>query len=360
MSDEFATIRVDGKVAVLDFSDVPPEDIPVILESIEYDLYDYTSATGLKAEVIATTPMDNSSIAADFGAFGASAADISSAYLPFENIDDWLRSVPFLPRRGYVEEQYGRVAARDAAAAAAAIAAENKRFNDAISAFDREVLLQNRKFEDEARRLSDIAAQTKSQYDIQAAQRAVATAERNKAEQAANFELQMDSFDNTQGDFFRDTSTGADPSRAMRSAYVGNQSPLAQYAQRVQDLATASNQEKLDIQQERISEADRQAQAAIRDRQDAANAAEMEAAQKETNRQLAASVVSRSLGYNRLSSDQKESLVQTRLDGGDWESEMTSFNTVSSDVGPPQGSVDVAAENAANSGNTFGWGTPPV
>ena len=144
------------------------------------------------------------------------------------------------------------------------IAADNKRFNDAISAFDREVLLQNRKFEDEARRLSDIAAQTQSQYDIQAAQRARATAERNKAEQAANFELQMDSFENTQGDFFRETSTGADPSRAMRSAYVGNQSPLAQYAQRVQDLATASNQEKLDIQQERISEADRQAQAAIR------------------------------------------------------------------------------------------------
>ena len=248
----------------------------------------------------------------------------------------------------------------DSTAAAERTAADNKRFNDAISAFDREVLLQNRKFEDEARRLSDIAAQTKSQYDIQAAQRAVATAERNKAEQAANFELQMDSFENTQGDFFRDTSTGADPSRAMRSAYVGNQSPLAQYAQRVQDLATASNQEKLDIQQERISEADRQAQAAIADRQAAALATEMEAAQKETNRQLAASVVSRSLGYNRLSSDQKESLVQTRLDGGDWETEMTSFNTVSSDVGAPQGSVDVAAENAANSGNTFGWGTPPV
>jgi len=248
----------------------------------------------------------------------------------------------------------------DSTAAAERTAADNKRFNDAISAFDREVLLQNRKFEDEARRLSDIAAQTQSQYDIQAAQRARATAERNKAEQAANFELQMDSFENTQGDFFRETSTGADPSRAMRSAYVGNQSPLAQYAQRVQDLATASNQEKLDIQQERISEADRQAQAAIADRQAAALATEMEAAQKETNRQLAASVVSRSLGYNRLSSDQKESLVQTRLDGGDWETEMTSFNTVSSDVGAPQGSVDVAAENAANSGNTFGWGTPPV
>ena len=169
----------------------------------------------------------------------------------------------------------------DSTAAAERTAADNKRFNDAISAFDREVLLQNRKFEDEARRLSDIAAQTQSQYDIQAAQRARATAERNKAEQAANFELQMDSFENTQGDFFRETSTGADPSRAMRSAYVGNQSPLAQYAQRVQDLATASNQEKLDIQQERISEADRQAQAAIADRQAAALAAEMEAAQKE-------------------------------------------------------------------------------
>ena len=256
----------------------------------------------------------------------------------------------------------------DSTAAAERAAAENKRFNNAISAFDREVLLQNRKFEDEARRLSDIAARTKSQYDIQAAQRAVATAERNKAEQAANFELQMDSFDNTQGDFFRDTSTAADPSRAMRSAYVGNQSPLAQYAQRVQDLTTASNQEKLDIQQERISEADRQAQAAIQDRQDAANAAEREAAQKETNRQLAASVVSRSVGASRLSTDQKESLIQTRLDGGDWETEMASFNTVSSDVSAPQGSVDVAAENAVlqsrpqpNSGeNNYGWGGIPL
>jgi len=248
----------------------------------------------------------------------------------------------------------------DSTAAAERTAADNKRFNDAISAFDQEVLLQNRKFEDEARRLSDIAAQTRSQYDIQAAQRARATAERNMTELAANFGLQMEAFGNTQGDFFRDTSTGADPSRAMRSAFVGNQSPLAQYAKRVQDLATASNQEKLDIQQERISEADRQAQAAIADRQAAALATEMEAAQKETNRQLAASVLSRSVGYNRLSSDQKENLVQTKLDGGDWETEMTSFNTVSSDVGAPQGSVDVAAENAANSGNTFGWGTPPV
>ena len=60
----------------------------------------------------------------------------------------------------------------DSTAAAERTAADNKRFNDAISAFDREVLLQNRKFEDEARRLSDIAAQTQSQYDIQAAQRA--------------------------------------------------------------------------------------------------------------------------------------------------------------------------------------------
>lgn len=358
--NDFVTINVGDLTITADLSLEPVEDRPAIIEELTVSTQAYSAVTGVPSSV---NLLPGSSTQLQRNPY--STADLGLPGLSFDGPAVDLNTIDqFMARQGqetyfqYMQES--RVANRDAAAAAAAIAAENKRFNDAISAFDREVLLQNRKFEDEARRLSDIAAQTKSQYDIQAAQRAVATAERNKAEQAANFELQMDSFDNTQGDFFRDTSTGADPSRAMRSAYVGNQSPLAQYAQRVQDLATASNQEKLDIQQERISEADRQAQAAIRDRQDAANAAEMEAAQKETNRQLAASVVSRSLGYNRLSSDQKESLVQTRLDGGDWETEMTSFNTVSSDVGAPQGSVDVAAENAANSGNTFGWGTPPV
>lgn len=249
----------------------------------------------------------------------------------------------------------------DSTAAAERAAADNKRFNDAISAFDREVLLQNRKFEDEARRLSDIAAQTQSQYDIQAAQRAIATAERNKTEQAANFGLQMDSFENTQGDFFRDTSTGADPLRAMRSAYVGNQSPLAQYAQQVQDLSTASDQEKLDIQQKLIAQKNAQAQSAIQDSQDAARALELKRLKDEEQRLLAGALVGQSTGANRLSFDQREELVQMKLAGGDWEGAMASFNTVSTDIVAGSSAVDTAAagasdESAVSGNSNYGWG----
>jgi len=240
----------------------------------------------------------------------------------------------------------------DSTAAAERTAADNRRFNNAISAFDREVLLQNRKFEDEARRLSDIAAQTQSQYDIQAAQRARATAERNKAEQAANFELQMDSFENTQGDFFRETSTGADPSRAMRSAFVGNQSPLAQYAKRVQDLATASDQQKLTNQQKFIAQQNAQAQSAIQDRRDEAIALELKRQRDEELRMLAASVVGQSTGASRATFDQRNKAVQIKLDGGDWEGYMASLNlnTVSTDIVAGSSAVDTASDNAAGAG----------
>jgi len=240
----------------------------------------------------------------------------------------------------------------DSTAAAERTAADNRRFNNAISAFDREVLLQNRKFEDEARRLSDIAAQTQSQYDIQAAQRAVATAERNQAEQAANFGLQMEAFGNTQGDFFRDTSTGADPSRAMRSAFVGNQSPLAQYAKRVQDLATASDQQKLTNQQKFIAQQNAQAQSAIQDRRDEAIALELKRQRDEELRMLAASVVGQSTGASRATFDQRNKAVQIKLDGGDWEGYMASLNlnTVSTDIVAGSSAVDTASDNAAGAG----------
>lgn len=376
-SDDLVTITVGNFAITGDLSDEPAEDRPAIIEELTIVTERWSAVTGMPAGVsrdpgLATELQRNPYATADLGLPGLDSFEFDGPTYDLGTIDAMYDQLG--ATTAFRASQDARVAGRDAAAAAAAIAAENKRFNDAISAFDREVLLQNRKFEDEARRLSDIAAQTKSQYDIQAAQRAVATAERNKAEQAANFELQMDSFDNTQGDFFRDTSTAADPSRAVRSAYVGNQSPLAQYAQRVQDLATASNQEKLDIQQERISEADRQAQAAISDRQAAALAAEMEAAQKETDRQLAASVVSRSVGASRLSSDQRESLIQTKLGGGDWEGYMASLNTVSTDIGAGSSAVDTAALSAAGTGveagpmpvpkpkpvNNYVWGGIPL
>ena len=251
---------------------------------------------------------------------------------------------------------------RDAATAAATIAADNKRFNDAISAFDREVLLQNRKFEDEARRLSDIAAQTRSQYDIQAAQRARATAERNMTEQAANFGLQMEAFGNTQGDFFRDTSTGADPSRAMRSAFVGNQSPLAQYAKRVQDLATASDQQKLTNQQKFIAQQNAQARARIQDQIDEAWELELERQRLEELRMLAAAEVGQSTGAQRATTDQRNKAVQIKLDGGDWEGYMASLNlnTVSTDIVAGSSAVDTASDNAAGaSGTPAGAGGTP-
>jgi len=251
---------------------------------------------------------------------------------------------------------------RDAATAAATIAADNKRFNDAISAFDREVLLQNRKFEDEARRLSDIAAQTRSQYDIQAAQRARATAERNMTEQAANFGLQMEAFGNTQGDFFRDTSTGADPSRAMRSAFVGNQSPLAQYAKRVQDLATASDQQKLTNQQKFIAQQNAQARARIQDQIDEAWELELERQRLEELRMLAAAEVGQSTGAQRATTDQRNKAVQIKLDGGDWEEYMASLNlnTVSTDIVAGSSAVDTASDNAAGaSGTPAGAGGTP-
>ena len=251
---------------------------------------------------------------------------------------------------------------RDAATAAATIAADNKRFNDAISAFDQEVLLQNRKFEDEARRLSDIAAQTRSQYDIQAAQRARATAERNMTEQAANFGLQMEAFGNTQGDFFRDTSTGADPSRAMRSAFVGNQSPLAQYAKRVQDLATASDQQKLTNQQKFIAQQNAQARARIQDQIDEAWELELERQRLEELRMLAAAEVGQSTGAQRATTDQRNKAVQIKLDGGDWEEYMASLNlnTVSTDIVAGSSAVDTASDNAAGaSGTPAGAGGTP-
>ncbi len=358
--NDFVTINVGDLTITADLSLEPVEDRPAIIEELTVSTQAYSAVTGVPSSV---NLLPGSSTQLQRNPY--STADLGLPGLSFDGPAVDLNTIDqFMARQGqetyfqYMQES--RVANRDAAAAAAAIAAENKRFNDAISAFDREVLLQNRKFEDEARRLSDIAAQTKSQYDIQAAQRAVATAERNKAEQAANFELQMDSFENTQGDFFRDTSTGADPSRAMRSAYVGNQSPLAQYAQRVQDLATASNQEKLDIQQERISEADRQAQSAIQDRQDAARALELKRQKDEEQRLLAGALVGQSTGANRLSFDQREELVQMKLAGGDWEGTMASFNTVSTDIGAGSSAVDTAANSAAGAGGQVNTQTDPA
>lgn len=363
--DDLVTITAGGFAITADLSDEPAEDRPAIIEELTVSTQIWSAVTGMPAGVsqnpgLATELQGNPYATADLGLPGLDSFKFDGPTYDLGTIDavyDQLGA-----NFNFRGSQDARVANRDAATAAATIAAENKRFNDAISAFDREVLLQNRKFEDEARRLSDIAAQTQSQYDIQAAQRAVAIAERNKAEQAANFELQMDSFENTQGDFFRETSTGADPSRAMRSAFVGNQSPLAQYAQRVQDLATASNQEKLDIQQERISEADRQAQAAIQDRQDAAWALELKRQKDEEQRLLAGALVGQSTGAQRATTDQRNKAVQIKLDGGDWEGYMASLNlnTVSTDIVAGSSAVDTASDNAAGaSGTPAGAGGTP-
>lgn len=375
--DDFVTITAGDFVITGDLSNEPAEDRPAIIEEITTITETWSVVTGIPAGVsrnpgLATELQRNPYATADLGLPGLDSFEFDGPTYGLSTIDavyDQLGA-----NTAFRASQDARVAGRDAAAAAATIAAENKRFNDAIYAFDREVLLQNRKFEDEARRLSDIAAQTKSQYDIQAAQRAVATAERNKAEQAANFELQMDSFDNTQGDFFRDTSTAADPSRAMRSAYVGNQSPLAQYAQRVQDLATASNQEKLDIQQERISEADRQAQAAIQDRQDAANALEVQKWNEQNDRILAGINVRNSTEFGRSSSDQISAATQAYYEKDpNWKSFLQDSGTVSTDIGAGSSAVDTASSNAAETGggpdptpvpkpkpNNYVWGGIPL
>tara|TARA_R110001632_G_scaffold49221_4_gene123514 strand:- start:3350 stop:4405 length:1056 start_codon:yes stop_codon:yes gene_type:complete len=346
MSKHDLTIQVGDSIVVFDLSEYPEEDKPVIQEQI-VNFVERVELAGGAASVVrggSSGVMDP----AAFSGLGLGWATASSNNLG--PLDDWFANQSI--ETGFELSQNARVASRDAAAAAAAIAAQNKRYNDAISAFDRQVVLENRKFEAEAERLSNIAAQTKSQYDIQAAQRAIATAERNKDEQAANFGLQMDSFDNTQGDFFRNTSTAADPSRAARAAYVGNESPLAQYAQRVQDLSIASNQEKLDVQEGRIAESNRQAQFAISDRLVAAQDDVAEAAKKENDRLLARINVVQSRNYNNSSSDQRAEST-TRFLAGDsgWEGSLEG-GTYSQEVGQMSQveSAAIAASLAAANG----------
>ena len=340
MSKHDLTIQVGDSIVVFDLSEYPEEDKPVIQEQI-VNFVERVELAGGAASVV----RGGSSGVMDPAAFsGLGWATASSNNLG--PLDDWFANQSI--ETGFELSQNARVASRDAAAAAAAIAAQNKRYNDAISAFDRQVVLENRK----AERLSNIAAQTKSQYDIQAAQRAIATAERNKDEQAANFGLQMDSFENTQGDFFRNTSTAADPSRAARAAYVGNESPLAQYAQRVQDLSIASNQEKLDVQEGRIAESNRQAQFAISDRLVAVQDDVAEATKKENDRLLARINVVQSRNYNNSSSDQRAEST-TRFLAGDsgWEGSLEG-GTYSQEVGQMSQveSAAIAASLAAANG----------
>ena len=98
---------------------------------------------------------------------------------------------------------------------------------------------------------------------------------RRLGEQNEGFGLQMEAFDNAEGDFFRDMSTDADPYRAINASQVGNRSPLAQYAKDVLDLGNESEQVKFDNKEKEIKLNDRVAQNAIWDQIAAEDAAQV-------------------------------------------------------------------------------------